>query len=402
MRIIISKIWQFKLPITLVAIIAFAAYLGPMLPLTVQRFLYSVSETFNDLLLFVLPFIVFSLILSSIVHLKQGAVRLILLLLPLICISNFIAIWVAYGSGLFIVKQASLSVVSGLTGAKLELLWKLAIPEIISSKYAMLMAACLGLLSSKYFPARGQNLANKLNKITAFILTKLVIPFLPVMILGVVIKMQYDDMLEKLIHNYAFVIFATTIVQATYIVGAYLIINKCKFRPFIDSLSNMIPPFITGFSTMSSAATMPLTLIATRKNVHDPDIVNFVIPGTVNFHLIGDCLGMPIISLAIMASFGYALPDVSSYLVFSLYYMVARFSVAAIPGGGMFILVALLDSHFGFTKDMLGLVQTLNLMFDSMITAMNVLANGIFAILFARIYHSFNKVETVLKFKTEV
>ena len=66
----LSNIWKFKLPIILVAIITFAVCAGPILPLTAQMFLYSASETFNDLLTFALPFIIFSLIFSSVINLE--------------------------------------------------------------------------------------------------------------------------------------------------------------------------------------------------------------------------------------------------------------------------------------------------------------------------------------------
>lgn len=397
MRFIINKIWQFKLPVMLISIILFAAWVGPHMSVKVQSFLYFLSELFITLLKFVLPFIIFSLILSSIVHIKAGAVRLILVLIPLICLSNFIAIWLAYFAGGFIVENAELSLLSNITTRSLAPLWEFSLKPLVSSQAAMIAAVVLGLLSTAFFQERGQRISTVLSKITAFILNKMVLPALPVMILGIVIKMQYDDILEEMIYNYAYIFATVAALQVVYIVGMYIIINKFKTSEWIRNLKNMFPPLITAFSTMSSAVTMPLTLIATRKNVHDPDVVNFVIPSTVNFHLIGDCLAMPVFFMAIMMSFGYNQPTIHEYFIFSLYYSVARFSAAAIPGGGALILMPLLESQFHFTSDMLKLIPTLNLMYDPMITAMNVLGNGIFAILFAKIYHMVRKPEPVLQ-----
>lgn len=396
MRVIINKIWQFKLPVMLVAIILFAWGFGPMLPVQVQSFLYFLALAFKELLIFALPLIIFSLILNSIVHLKAGAVRLILILLPLLCISNFLSIWIAYGAGTVILQNADLSLLTSLDSKNLEPLWNFAMPRWIPSHYAMVSAMAVGLLSTAYFPSQGQRLSHVLHKLTAFILNKLVLPFLPIMILGFVIKMQYDDMLEDLVQNYAYIFFTVALLQITYVVMLYVVVNKFKTSAWLANLRNMFPPLITAFSTMSSAVTMPLTLIATRKNVHDPDVVDFVIPSTVNFHLIGDCIAMPIFFMAIMLSFGYGLPTASAYFIFSLYYSVARFSAAAIPGGGALILMPLLETQFDFTGDMLGLVPTLNLMFDPMITAMNVLGNGAFAIIFSKIYHALKKPQPAI------
>lgn len=387
MRYIINKIWQFKLPVMLMAIIIFAAAVGPQLPLKVQSFLYFLALTFQKSLLFVLPFIIFSLILSSLVHLKGGAVKLILILIPMLCISNFVAIWIAYFAGNVIVQNADLSLLASSTTRDLQPLWNIEFPTWITSQTAMLLAVIVSFISTAFFQEQGQRVANFLNKITVFILNKIVLPLLPVMILGYVIKMQYDDILEDLVHNYAYIFFTVALLQVGYIVAVYIIVNKFKTSAWLANLKNMFPPLITAFSTMSSAVTMPLTLIATRKNVHDPDVVNFVIPSTVNFHLIGDCLAMPVFFMAIMVSFGYELPSLSHYFVFSLYYVVARFSAAGIPGGGALILMPLLVSQFNFTPTMLGLIPILNLVFDPMITAMNVLANGVFAIIFGKIYH---------------
>lgn len=391
MRYIINKIWQFKLPVTLVAIIVFAATVGPFLSVKLQSFLYFLSLTFKELLMFALPFIIFSLILSSIVHLKGGALKLIMVLLPMIFISNFISIWIGYGAGSVIVQKANLSDLTSLSTKDLQPLWNFALPRLVSSSTAMILAVIMGLLSTAYFPAQGQRIATRLNRITAFILNQLVLPLLPVMILGIVIKMQHDDMLEELIQNYAYIFFTVAVLIFAYIIALYIFVNKFKTSVWVTNLKNMFPPLITAFSTLSSAITMPLTLIATRKNVHDPDVVNFVIPSTVNFHLIGDCIAMPIFFMAIMVSFGYGMPTPSQYFVFSLYYSLARFSAAGIPGGGALILMPLLDTQFNFSQDMLGLVPILNLMFDPVITATNVLGNGVFAILFAKIYRAVSK-----------
>ncbi len=96
---------------------------------------------------------------------------------------------------------------------------------------------------------------------------------------------------------------------------------------------------------------------------------------------------MPIFAMALTMSFGYGFPTIGQYFEFSLYYMVARFTAAAIPGGGALVISALAIEHFNFNGEMVALIYTLNLVFDAMITAMNVMGNGAFAILFNKLYH---------------
>ena len=56
--------------------------------------------------------------------------------------------------------------------------WDLKLPAWLATKYAMLLAMGLGLLSSAFFAETGQKVAHVLNNITVFILNKLVIPLL--------------------------------------------------------------------------------------------------------------------------------------------------------------------------------------------------------------------------------
>jgi Na+/H+-dicarboxylate symporter len=141
----------------------------------------------------------------------------------------------------------------------------------------------------------------------------------------------------------------------------------------------MLPAAISGFSTMSSAASMPLTIIGAENNAKNKDLVRSVIPATVNIHLIGDCFAIPILAYAVLKSFGMAEPSLLNYLTFSLYFVIAKFSVAAIPGGGILVMLPILEAYLGFSAEMMSLITALYVLFDPVITCANVLGNGAFA-----------------------
>ncbi len=79
----------------------------------------------------------------------------------------------------------------------------------------------------------------------------------------------------------------------------------------------------------------PLTIIGAKNNAANKDLARSVIPATVNIHLIGDCFATPILAFAILKSFGLNDPSIFNYMIFSFYFIMAKFSVAAIPGGGI-------------------------------------------------------------------
>ena len=85
---------------------------------------------------------------------------------------------------------------------------------------------------------------------------------------------------------------------------------------------------------------------------------------------------IPIFAFAIMKSFGVAAPEFSTYILFAVYFVLAKFSVAAVPGGGILVMLPILETHLGFTSEMLSLITALYILFDPVTTAANVLGNG--------------------------
>ena len=73
-------------------------------------------------------------------------------------------------------------------------------------------------------------------------------------------------------------------------------------------------------------------------------------------------------------------------LIFSLYFILAKFGVAAVPGGGIIVISPILESQFGFSGQMTPLIYALYMMFDPIITSVNIMGNGAFAIAFKKFY----------------
>ena len=102
-------------------------------------------------------------------------------------------------------------------------------------------------------------------------------------------------------------------------------------------------------------------------------------PATANIHLIGDCVAIPCFAFAILKNFDIAQPDIIAYFTFTVYFVIAKFSVAAIPGGDIIVMLPILEQYLGFNSDMLSLITALYILFDPIITSANALGNGTFA-----------------------
>ena len=114
----------------------------------------------------------------------------------------------------------------------------------------------------------------------------------------------------------------------------------------------MMPVSMSGFSAMSSVISMPLSIIGAENNTNR-------CPITVNIHLVGDCFVIPILAYAILKSYGLAEPTLFNYFIFTFYFVLAKFSVAPIPGGGIIVMLPILEQYLGFNTNMMSLITAL-------------------------------------------
>jgi hypothetical protein len=348
---------------------------------------YSISLSLKAILLFVLPVIIFSCLFSCMLAFKDRAFTLILLLFAALSISNFASTFIAYFAGTQVLCLIQLQPQQVLESSQYPLfpLWNWMFPKL-PNEYALILGFICGGISSFYRYPVVDIVANKLKQFVTFFLQKLFIPLLPLFACGFIIKMQHDRSLEQILQSYTSILAVIVIVYLLYLGVLYSV--ACGFRIGKGSyyIRNMIPASFMGFSTMSSMAALPLTLRAAELNTQNPLLARAVIPTTVNIHLIGDSIGIPIMAMAILLTFGYELPPLDQYFIFAVFFAVSKFAVAAVPGGGILVMIPILESYLGFNHEMSILITALYILFDPVITATNVAGNSVFAILFAKCF----------------
>lgn len=371
---------SYKIPFLLLTIILAIIFLD--LPLVVQQSLYSISISIKSLIIMILPIVIFCLLFKTIITLSSKASKIIGLIFILVCCSNFLSTFLSHYVGI-IVYNFDLSLLVPQSALDLKPLWELNLPKIISNDKAIFAGVLVGFVTSKFIPRT----ANRISESVEYYIHKILSGFIyliPLFIAGFIVKLKYDGVVELMLQNYSIIFLVIGCSQFSYILLSYLILNKFNLKQSLGNLTNLMPAAISGFSTMSSAASMPLTIIGAERNAKNKNIVSSVIPATVNIHLVGDCFAIPIFAYAILKSFGVSEPSLMQYVIFSIYFVLAKFSVAAIPGGGIIVMLPILQDHLGFNTDMMSLITALYILFDPVITCANVLGNGAFAKLIDR------------------
>ncbi len=371
-----------SLPFKLVLCIIFAYLFGDLLSDASIRCFYTVSCVLKEILMAVLPIMIFSYIFAAILSLEKNAPLLIMFILSAVTISNALASFVSYGVGMAVLPFIAMSENMNISlGTEVKSYFSLGIPQIISSDKAMFAGIILGIIFCRYKVSGILKSSNKLQKFVTIFLEKCFIPCLPIYVLGFVLKMHWEGNLSILFKNYAQVFLLICILIIAYIALLYLIANKFHWNGFKKSIKQMAAAGITGFSTISSAVTMPLTTAATEENTGNGQFSRLIIPATVNIHMIGHGLSIPITSLTILMVCEHPLPSLASFALFVLYFCIAKFSASAVPGGGIIVILPILQSQLGFSAEMSCVIIMLDILQDAVLTSANVMGNGAFAMI---------------------
>lgn len=380
-----------KMPFILLAIIIFSICIDRFIPLHLKSIAYALSLSVKSVIIFTLPFVIFMLLFKTISRISRGATKLIFLILAGVCCSNFISTMISYQIG-SIIYRLDLSIAMPQDTAGLVSAWSFTIPKLIANDHAMFAGIILGILFSIFQPALGHQISGYFESIVSVVF-RIFTYIIPIFITGFVIKLIHDKTMKNIMNDYSLIFLLVAASVFSYIALIYLLSNRFRITNFIGNIKNMLPGAIAGFSSMSSAAAMPMTIIGAEKNAQNPSLTRLAIPATVNTHLIGDCFAIPIFAFAVLKNFGIPEPSFLSYLIFAFYFVMAKFSVAAIPGGGIIVMLPILESQLGFTAEMASLITALYILFDPVITCANVAGNGGFALALDKLQTLFLKTK---------
>lgn len=404
------RLSELRLPFILVAEIILCLLFGDLVPTSLKTAFYSISVFLKNTLVTALPLIIFSILFSGLGALKKGAFTFTALAFSLVIISNYLSTSLGGFLGVQFLGHVEISQYNSGTTQQLIPLWEtffapetlgritgfwgLRILQSISNDMALFAGISCGLLLAVTNHGKTKTVSLKMKHIAFLFLQKGFIPLIPLFILGYILNMQHSGLLNSIFQDYFAIITLIVVATFSYIIFLYGLVSSFKIARWRLYLKNMFPAMLTGFSTMSSASALPLLMEGAAKNTGSEEVKG-VVPISINIHLIGDCFSISILALTILVSFGYPLPSLEEYMIFTLFFVLAKFAVAAVPGGGILVMIPILEKYLGFTPEMLSLITALYILFDPIVTSANVLGNVAFAQIFEKIYHLFYKEKKV-------
>lgn len=363
--------------------IAFSASLS----ITTNQLFYTISLFIKDTLLWIMPVIVGFFIAHTVQSFERRAPIFVLVLLSFEAFSNFSSVWYA-----FVSAHSVADYLPALQSASLEsdfkALWRLPLtrPSWWSADKGAFAGVVLGIVAAfsnvsslNRFITQGKEGMQQL-LINGFC------RLIPLYILGFVAQMAQTKILDHVLDHYAVVVMWLALFLALYITFLFALGAGWSLSRMLTNMKNLLPVGGIALTSACSLSTMPWTIEGTAKTLRNPDLAKALIPATTNIQQIGDCIANAFLCFLIYKNFYGDVPDVMTWLQFSVVFMLARFATAAVQGGAIFIMLPIYETYLDFNGEMIALILALNVVLDPIITSCNVLANGALCRTFERVW----------------
>ena len=171
-----------SLPFRLLAGVIIGILVGLVANETFMNIVVTAKQLLGELITFCVPLIVIGFIAPSITRLGKNASRMLMVALILAYVSSVGAALVSMVAGFNIIPH--LSIVSTAEGLKElpEVIFELSIPQIMSVMSALVFSVLIGLAVTWTKADRTAELLEEFQKIVLEIVTRVIIPILPVFI----------------------------------------------------------------------------------------------------------------------------------------------------------------------------------------------------------------------------
>ena len=185
----------------------------------------------------------------------------------------------------------------------------------------------------------------------------------------------------------AYVLLTVSLLLVYLFIGYPLyIFLAARLNPF-TFIRKILGVIVFGFSTSSSAATLPLnTETNTRDMGVDSQIASFVLPLGMTINMDGTAI-MQVVAALFLAGVGGYEVSVVNLIVIMVLALIASIGTPAAPGAGAVILFTIL-SGMGFTGEaaMMGyaLILAINRPIEMLVTSLNCVGDSVAAIVVAK------------------
>ena len=372
-----KKMWK-SLPFRLLLGVVLGIIVGLVANEGVMNVVVTVKYILVQLINFCVPLIIIGFIAPSITKLGNSASRMLGVAIFIAYVSSILAALGSMAAGYAIIP--ALSIVSEVDGLKSlpEIVFQLDIPQIMPVMSALVFSVLLGLAATWTKAKTITAVLDEFQKIVLEIVTKIVIPILPVFIAFTFCGLAYEGTITKQLPVFVKIVIIVMIGHYIWLAVLYAVAGAYSGCNPLDILKNYGPAYITAVGTMSSAATLAVALRCAKKSeppLRD-DMVDFGIPLFANIHLCGSVLTEVFFVMTVSKVLYGSIPSPGTMILFCALLGVFAIGAPGVPGGTVMASLGLITGVLGFDETGTALMLTVFALQDSFGTACNVTGDG--------------------------
>ena len=389
-----------SLPFQLLLGVIIGIVLGLISNEAVMNVIVTIKFVLGELINFCVPLIVIGFIAPSITKLGKNASRILGVAVLLAYVSSVLAALGSMAAGYGLIQH--LSIVSEVEGLKElpEIVFQLEIPQIMSVMSALAFSILIGLAATWTKAETVIRLLDEFQQIVLMIVSKIVIPILPVFIALTFWSLAYEGTITKQLPVFLKVVLIVMVGHFIWMAVLYAVGGIYSGNNPWKVVKHYGPAYITAVGTMSSAATLAVALKCARKSepVLRDDMVSFGIPLFANIHLCGSVLTEVFFVMTVSQILYGKLPSVGTMILFCALLGVFAIGAPGVPGGTVMASLGLITGVLGFDATGTALMLTIFALQDSFGTACNVTGDGALTMIltgYARRHNIEQQTETI-------
>ncbi|MDR1942644.1 MAG: dicarboxylate/amino acid:cation symporter [Endomicrobium sp.] len=389
-----------SLPARLIFSIIIGIAVGCIANVYLMQVVVSIQNILGSFIFFCVPLIIIGFIAPSITRLGQNVSKVLALAFVLAYVSSIGSAFMSCFGGFEIIPHLNISSTVNQPKELPKGIFELGLSPIISVMSALMISVLIGIAACWNKSTAIISLLEEFHKIILSIVTKILIPILPVFVAFTFCSLAYEGVITKQLPIFAIVVLIVILGHYIWLTVLYTVAAiYSKKNPF-RVLKYYGPAYLTAIGTMSSAATLPIALESARKSdVLRKDMVDFGIPLFANIHVCGSVLTEVFFVMVVSQIYYGALPSVEAMILFCLLLGVFAVGAPGVPGGTVIGSLGLIISVLGFDNNAIALTLSIFALQDSFGTACNVTGDGALTLILTKFVESHNN--DAKNFKTE-
>lgn len=337
----------------------------------------SLKYILGQLINFCVPLIIIGFIAPSITKLGNSASRMLGVALVIAYASSLGAALFSMASGYALIPHLSIATdVEGLKSLP-EAVFQLDIPQIMSVMSALVFSVLIGLAATWNKAKLITGVLDEFQQIVLSIVSRVVIPLLPVYIGFTFCGLAYEGSITKQLPVFIQVIIIVLIGHFIWMTLLYVLAGVYSHENPMEVVKHYGPAYLTAVGTMSSAATLAVALqCAGKAKPLRKDMVQFGIPLFANIHLCGSVLTEVFFCMTISKILYGQVPSLGTMVLFCVLLGIFAIGAPGVPGGTVMASLGIITGVLMFDDAGTALMLTIFALQDSFGTACNVTGDG--------------------------